>query len=108
MRRLGGGATGEVEPRDEQDDEERRQEAVIWFAFVGLAPSHPTLAAELDRAYRDIIERLARRVGGRRRAEALFAAVDGITVQALAMPEQMTPARQRAALRLHLKAILGS
>jgi AcrR family transcriptional regulator len=89
-------------------DEERRQEALIWFAFVGLAPSHPTLAAELDRAYCDIIERLARRVGGRRRAEALFAAVDGITVQALAMPEQMTPARQRAALRLHLKAILGS
>ena len=85
-------------------DDERRQEALIWFAFVGLAPSHPTLAAELDRVYRDIIARLAKRVGGRRRAEVLFAAVDGITVQALAMPAVMTPARQRAALR----AILGS
>jgi AcrR family transcriptional regulator len=80
-------------------DEERRQEALIWFAFVGLAPGHPTLAAELDRAYRDIIERLAARVGGRERASALFAVVDGITVQALAMPRVMTPARQRAALR---------
>jgi hypothetical protein len=29
----------------------------------------------------------------------LFAAVDGITVQALAMPAVMTPSRQRAALR---------
>jgi AcrR family transcriptional regulator len=85
-------------------DEERRQEALIWFAFVGIAPSHPTLAAELDRAYRDIIARLPMRVGGRRRAEVLFAAVDGITIQALAMPAVMTPARQRAALRL----ILGS
>jgi AcrR family transcriptional regulator len=85
-------------------DEQRRQEALIWFAFVGLAPSHPTLAAELDRAYRDIIDRLAKRIGDRRRAEVLFAAVDGITVQALAMPKVMTPARQRAALR----AILAS
>jgi AcrR family transcriptional regulator len=85
-------------------DDERRQEALIWFAFVGLAPSHPTLAAELDRTYRDLIARLATRVGGRRRAEVLFAAVDGITIQALAMPEVMTPARQRAALR----TILGS
>jgi hypothetical protein len=85
-------------------DEPRRQEALIWFAFVGLAPGNPTLAAELDRAYADIIDRLARRVGGRRRAEVLFAAVDGITVQALARPGVMTPARQRAALR----AILAS
>jgi hypothetical protein len=34
----------------------------------------------------------------------LFAAVAGITVQALAMPAVMTPARQRPALR----TILGS
>ena len=66
---------------------------------IPAAPSHPVLAAELDRAYRDIIARLARRVGGRLRAQVLFAVVDGITVQALAMPEVMTPARQRAALR---------
>jgi AcrR family transcriptional regulator len=88
-------------------DDERRQEALIWFAFVGLAPAHPQLATELDRAYRDIIDRLAVRVGDRERAAALFAAVDGITVQALAMPSRMTPARQRAALRLHVEAIVG-
>lgn len=89
-------------------DEERRQEALIWFAFVGLAPAQPALAAELDRTYRGIVDRLTARIGDRRRAAALFAAVDGITVQALAMPSYMTPARQRAALRLHVKAILGS
>jgi AcrR family transcriptional regulator len=87
-------------------DEERRQEALIWFAFVGLAPTHPTLAAELDRAYRDIVARLERRAGDR--GPALFAAVDGITVQALAMPALMTAARQRAALRSHVAAILES
>ncbi len=43
-----------------------------------------------------------------RQAAALFAAVDGIAIQALAMPGLMTPARQRATLRLHLNAILGS
>jgi AcrR family transcriptional regulator len=89
-------------------DDERRQEALIWFAFVGLAPTHPTLAAELDRTYRDIVDRLEARVGDRERAAALFAAVDGITVQALAMPAVMTAARQRAALRLQVAAILGS
>ncbi|HWM11979.1 MAG TPA: TetR/AcrR family transcriptional regulator [Solirubrobacteraceae bacterium] len=80
-------------------DEPRRQEALIWFAFVGLAPSQPTLAAELDRVYRDIVDRLAARIGDRERASVLFAVVDGITVQALAMPSLMTPERQRAALR---------
>jgi AcrR family transcriptional regulator len=88
-------------------DEERRQEALIWFAFVGLAPTDPKLAAELERAYAWVIDWLAGRVG-RRRALALWAAVDGIAVQALAMPATMTPERQRATLRLHLKSILGS
>jgi AcrR family transcriptional regulator len=83
-------------------DDERRQEALIWFAFVGLAPTHPALAAELERAYTEILAWLAPRAGGRRRASLLFAAVDGIAVQALAMPSFMTPARQRAALRLQL------
>ena len=91
-------------------DEERRQEALIWFAFVGIAPSHPRLAAELERAYaRRSSTGWRRGTADRRdRASALFAAVDGITVQALAMPAVMTPARQRAALRLQLDAILGS
>jgi AcrR family transcriptional regulator len=92
-------------------DEERRQEAVIWFAFVGIAPSHPELAASLDLVYDQILDWLASKLDGRdrrSRASALFAAVDGIAVQTLAMPGRMTPARQRAALRLHVDAILGS
>jgi AcrR family transcriptional regulator len=89
-------------------DAERREEALIWFAFVGMAPSEPKLAAELDRMYANIAEWLAGRLGGRdrvRRAAVLFAAVDGITIQALAMPSVMTPERQRAALRLQLRAL---
>jgi AcrR family transcriptional regulator len=89
-------------------DAERREEALIWFAFVGMAPSEPKLAAELDRMYANIAEWLAGRLGGRdraRRAAVLFAAVDGITIQALAMPTVMTPERQRAALRLQLEAL---
>ena len=89
-------------------DEERRQEALIWFAYVGIAPSHPRLAASLERAYEQILDWLTSKVERRDRASVLFAAVDGITVQALAMPASMTPARQRAALRLQLDAILGS
>jgi AcrR family transcriptional regulator len=89
-------------------DDERRQEALIWFAFVGLAPTHPTLAAELERAYTDVLAWLAPRAGDRERASLLFAAVDGITVQALAMPSVMTPRRQRAALRRQVAAVLDS
>jgi AcrR family transcriptional regulator len=92
-------------------DDERRQEALIWFAFVGIAPGHPLLAASLELVYEQILDWLASRLEGRdraSRASALFAAVDGIAVQTLAMPERMTAARQRAALQLHVKAILGS
>ncbi len=92
-------------------DAERREEALIWFAFVGMAPSEPRLAAELERMYEHIVEWLTGRIGGRdatRRATLVFAAVDGITIQALAMPAAMTPERQRAALRLQVEAILGS
>ncbi len=92
-------------------DDERRQEALIWFAFVGLAPTDPQLAAELERTYAYVIDWFAERLGGpdaQLRASALFAAVDGIAVQALAMPATMTPERQRATLRLHVQSILGS
>jgi AcrR family transcriptional regulator len=92
-------------------DDERRQEALIWFAFVGLAPSDPKLAAELERSYARVLDWLGERVDGpdrRLRASLLFAAVDGIAVQALAMPAAMTPARQRAALRFQVGAILAS
>ena len=85
--------------------------ALIWFAFVGLAPADPALEAELERWYVRVLDWLASRLTGpdrRDRASVLFGAVDGITVQALAMPSVMTPARQRATLRLQLDAILGS
>lgn len=94
-------------------DGERLDEARIWFAFVGQASSHPRLADELDAAYRWIVDWLVSQLPGdvphrRTVAALLFAAVDGIAVQALASPATMTPARQRAALRLHVAVLMGS
>jgi AcrR family transcriptional regulator len=111
IRAAGDAPVGELLEQALPLDDERRQEALIWFAFVGLAPTDPRLAAELERAYAHIVEWLGDRLGGRDhrlRASLLFAAVDGIAVQALAMPSAMTPARQRDALRLQVKTILGS
>jgi AcrR family transcriptional regulator len=108
IRAAGDAQVGELLEQALPLDAERRQEAVIWFAFVGLAPTDPRLAAVLEETYDHVIGWFAERVGDRAKAAALFAAVDGITVQALAMPNRMTPARQRAALHLHLNAILGS
>ena len=108
IRAAGDAPVGELLEQALPLDDERRQEALIWFAFVGLAPTDPRLAAELERAYAHIVEWLGDRLGGRDRrlrASLLFAAVDGIAVQALAMPTAMTPARQRAALRLQVAAI---
>jgi AcrR family transcriptional regulator len=94
-------------------DDERADEARIWFAFVGQASSNPRLQEELEAAYRWIADWVASQLPAdladrRTVAALLFAAVDGIAVQALASPQAMTPARQRAALRLHVDALLGS
>jgi AcrR family transcriptional regulator len=94
-------------------DDERREEARTWFAFVGQAGANPRLQVELERAYRWSVGWVASQLPEdfpERDAVAalLFATVDGITVQALADPETMTADRQRAALRLHVEAVLGS
>jgi AcrR family transcriptional regulator len=94
-------------------DQERRDEARTWFAFVGQAGSSPSLQAELEETYRWTVgwvaSQLPEDLPDRENVAALlFAAVDGITVQALASPETMTPERQRAALQLHVDAVLAS
>ena len=94
-------------------DDERLQEVRVWFAFVGEASANPRLQAELGQAYDWIVDWLASQLphdtADRRTVAALlFAAVDGLAVQALASPTAMSPARQRAALRLHVGAILAS
>jgi AcrR family transcriptional regulator len=91
-------------------DAERRQEVQVWFAFVGQASSSPRLEAELAAAYEWTVgwvaDQLPDDIPDRRTVAALlFAAVDGLAVQALASPTAMSPARQRAALRLHVRAL---
>jgi AcrR family transcriptional regulator len=94
-------------------DDERRDEARTWFALVGQAGANPMFQDELEQAYRWsvgwVASQLPEDLEDRDTVAALlFAAVDGITVQALADPDTMTPDRQRAALHLHVKAVLGS
>jgi AcrR family transcriptional regulator len=113
IRAAGGTPLGRLLEEALPLDDARRDEARIWFAFVGQASSHPLLAAELESAYRWIVDWVAAQLPAdmrRRRTVAalLFAAVDGIAVQALASPAAMSPSRQRAALRLHVAALLGS
>lgn len=83
-------------------DEERRTECRVWFAFLVAADGAPALAAERDRAYDAIVETLSADLGGgalgEQAARGLWAAVDGITLQALAQPERLPPDRQRALL----------
>ncbi|MEA2271249.1 MAG: hypothetical protein QOC64_3859 [Solirubrobacteraceae bacterium] len=86
-------------------DAERRAEARIWFAFLGLAVSRPELADEQRRVYRDWRTALAAalRDDGLRpgldaddEAAALIALLDGLTVQAAFEPWRLPPARQLA------------
>ncbi|MEA2269275.1 MAG: hypothetical protein QOC64_1885 [Solirubrobacteraceae bacterium] len=72
-------------------DAERRVEARIWIAFLGLAASRPELAAEARRVYRawrgalaDALRADGLRAGldAEEEAAALIALVDGLMVQA--------------------------
>jgi AcrR family transcriptional regulator len=86
-------------------DAERRAEARVWFAFLGLAVSRPELAAEQRRAYaqwRTALANALREEGLRdgldaeAEAAGLIALVDGLTVQATFAPRRMTAAQQLA------------
>ena len=88
-------------------DAERRAEARVWFAFLGLAVSRPDLARDQRRAYtawRRAVAAALRAEGlpegrdAQTEAAGLIALVDGLTVQATFAPDRMTAARQLALL----------
>lgn len=91
-------------------DDERRTECRVWMAFVVAADGSPPLRRERERAYSTIVDGLAAELGGGAEGERLarlaWAAVDGLTLQALADPERMTPARQTALLDALLDGLL--
>ena len=88
-------------------DRERRTEVRLWFAFLGLALTRPTLGAAQRDAYRawrrrlaaallDAQERgdLAPDIDCEREATALIALADGLAVQASFEPRALPPSRQ--------------
>jgi AcrR family transcriptional regulator len=88
-------------------DAERRAEARVWFAFLGLAVSRPDLADDQRRAYtawRGAVaaalteEGLPEHLDAETEAAGLIALVDGLTVQATFAPRKMPAARQLALL----------
>ncbi len=95
-------------------DAERRAEARVWFAFLGLAVSRPDLADDQRRAYtawRGAVATALREDGlpdeadAETEAAALIALVDGLTVQATFAPRKMPAARQVALLDERLTAL---
>jgi AcrR family transcriptional regulator len=88
-------------------DRERRTEVRLWFAFLGLALTRPTLGAAQRDAYRAWRRRLAAAlldaqergdltpdIDCEREATALIALADGLAVQASFEPRALPPSRQ--------------
>jgi TetR/AcrR family transcriptional regulator, transcriptional repressor of bet genes len=88
-------------------DAERRDETRVWFAFLGLALTRPTLARAQGAAYgqwRRLVAsaleaaqaegELDREIDPRREAAGLVALVDGLAVQAMFEPRGPNAKRQ--------------
>lgn len=97
-------------------DEARRQEALVWVAFHALAVSQPSVRTATLRRYA-----LARRVIGdllaagsprsardEQAADAMLAAMEGITIMAARDPVRWPARRQRLALRTLLEPLLAA
>ena len=99
-------------------DAERRAEVRVWFAFLGLALTRPSLAAAGRDAYRVWRRRIAKTIerGQRegsfragidpeREAAELVALVDGLAVQATFEPRALSAARQLELVDARLAAL---
>ena len=100
-------------------DDQRRTEATVWFAFLGLAAGHPALRDEAQARYAiwlDFLEEAVAEVlssrdvargEARRLARLLIAHVDGLTVQALFDPAGLPPRRLKPALEECIRVTLA-
>jgi TetR/AcrR family transcriptional repressor of bet genes len=101
-------------------DRERSEEVRLWFAFLGLALTRPTLARAQRVTYRAWRDRVAGHLAraqedGRLRADfdcateaaALVALVDGLAVQAIFEPRRFSRERQLELVEVRL-AELGA
>ncbi|MGY0233708.1 TetR/AcrR family transcriptional regulator [Longispora urticae] len=120
--------TAPVRRRDVEDllgeflplDDARRDEIVVWLAFVTAARTRPELhprALTLYEGMRTIVGRVLARadaagrlVGGLDPAletERLCAVLDGLAVNAVLHPDRLPPDTQRAVLGRHLDTLLA-
>ena len=101
-------------------DREREAEVRVWFAFLGLALTRPTLARAQRLTYRAWRERVADLLlEAQRRGEiradvdctaaaaALVAVVDGLAIQATFEPRALSARRQAELVDGHLDALRG-
>ena len=100
-------------------DEQRRQEAAVWLAFIAAARVNPELqthAHELHDGMRMLVGRVLQRLqqSGRLPAgreldtetERLCSLIDGLTLNGLIRPQRLSRARMRALLAEHLDTLL--
>ncbi|MFC4909802.1 TetR/AcrR family transcriptional regulator [Actinomadura gamaensis] len=96
-------------------DDRRREEAVVWLAFVTAARTNPDLrpyARELHDDLAGMLDKLlaaADRLGALRAGldlaaerSRLHALLDGLTMHAVLQPDRITPSELATALRLHM------
>lgn len=99
-------------------DETRREEAAVWSAFVTAARTRPELrprAREVLEGTHEVATRVlegARRTGALREgldvgveSVRLSALLDGLTVQAVQVPDLLPPRLLKDVLRAHLDAL---
>ncbi|WP_245983225.1 TetR/AcrR family transcriptional regulator [Lentzea flaviverrucosa] len=99
-------------------DDRRRDEAVLWLAFVTAARTRPSLVPHAERLY-DGLRSLCRRVLAvmteagtiaathdvELEAERLASLLNGITVDGVLHPDRMTPELTLSLLRRHLDSL---
>ncbi|WNV89552.1 TetR family transcriptional regulator C-terminal domain-containing protein [Umezawaea sp. Da 62-37] len=101
-------------------DADRRDEAVIWLAFVTAARTRPSLrpsALRLHEGLRMIVGRILARAAEFGalpdgmvvdvETERLAALIDGLAVNAVLQPDRTTPEVMAAVLRRHLDDLAG-
>ncbi|MEQ4305391.1 TetR/AcrR family transcriptional regulator [Plantactinospora sp. B6F1] len=99
-------------------DERRRQEAVVWLAFVTAARTRPELQEHARKLYdgiRMVVSRVldrARQAGRLRddldlavESERLSALLDGLAMNAVLQPDRLPPAVLRQVLTSHLDSL---
>jgi len=88
-------------------DDERRLEGLVWMSSLGAVSGDDQIVDNLRRSYTEVSTELQAFANASRADadlpalpfEQVIAMLDGLTIQALLLPERFPPKRQRALLR---------